>query len=554
MAHLLLLIWTLLLAPTALAAKPPMPSCVNPRAAADTLFVWQTADNHNPTHAATCLDSPDGASPEALAVQLKTVLDARGLWVPVHAMSTDPEYVDAQGDPHLLPMPAEAPWLSLERGDDGLWRYSRRTLEEVPRLYRDTFSPISQWFQAQLPSVFYNRIAGFYLWQAAYAILLVLVAWSTGRVVDWLLIGQVRRWVERAGLRLPEAAHHQLRLPLVVLSMAIILWWGVPDLQLRVNVSWTLLALLKVLVAFAVVLATSRVVNIAAGVFEARAELTDSKLDDQLVPLARQAAQVVVWSLGVLFILQNQGIDVAGLIAGLGIGGLAFALAAKDTIANLFGSLNIFLDKPFQVGDSIEVGGVSGVVEEVGFRSTRVRTFHNSLVTVPNSNITNANVDNMGQRPKRRVRVTLGLTYDTTPERLQAFVEGIRAILAAHPKVEQSYEAHFNEFGASSLDILVNFHVTTRSWTEELETRSQVFLAILRLAEELDVSFAFPSTSVYLESTPEQPLGERPPRTLDDLEAVFAAYGPRGAKAANGSVPFQRSYSAHTLRDEGQGE
>src|SRR5690606_24921192 len=141
-----------------------------------------------------------------------------------------------------------------------------------------------------------------------------------------------------------------------------------------------------------------------------KAESTDSKLDDQLVPLLRKAMKIFVVLVGALFLLQNLDVNVASLVAGLGIGGVAVALAAKDTIANFFGSLMIFIDRPFQIGDWVKIGETEGIVEVVGFRSTRVRTFYNSLVTVPNAHFTEAAIDNLGMREYRRTSTVLNLT------------------------------------------------------------------------------------------------------------------------------------------------
>ena len=133
--------------------------------------------------------------------------------------------------------------------------------------------------------------------------------------------------------------------------------------------------------------------------------------------------------LGILIVLQNMGVNVFSLLAGLGLGGLAFALAAKDTAANLFGSIMILTDRPFKIGDWVKMDGVEGTVEEIGFRSTRVRTFYNSLITIPNATIANVQIDNLGVRQYRRTTATLGVTYDTSMEKMNQFVEGIRKII-----------------------------------------------------------------------------------------------------------------------------
>ena len=224
--------------------------------------------------------------------------------------------------------------------------------------------------------------------------------------------------------------------------------------------------------------------------------------------------------------------DVASLIAGLGIGGLAFALAAQDTIANLFGSATIFASRPFQIGDWVNVNGTEGVVESVGFRSTRIRTFYNSLVSIPNSRVADSVVDNYGAREFRRFKTVLGLTYDTTPEQMQAFVEGIRAILKSNPAVRQEYyEVHFNSFGDSSLNVLVYAFFKTDSWTTELTEKHNILLDIMRMAEELGVSFAFPTQTLHLESVA-TPAAQNQSESKDAaaLASAVESFAPGGSK------------------------
>lgn len=222
-----------------------------------------------------------------------------------------------------------------------------------------------------------------------------------------------------------------------------------------------------------------------------------------LLRLLRQTLQILALVFCLLMGAQNMGMDVASLIAGLGIGGLAFALAAKDTLANLFGSIMIMIDRPFRIGDYIVAKGTEGTVEEIGFRSTRVRTPANSLVSIPNSELVLANIDNLGMREFRRVRETYGLEYGTPPERIEAFCSGVRAILAANPAVKQgAYEVWFSGLGASSLDVLVNYHLGVTTWTAELENRQAILLEVLRLAERLGIGFAFPTQTLHIGTLP----------------------------------------------------
>jgi MscS family membrane protein len=265
-----------------------------------------------------------------------------------------------------------------------------------------------------------------------------------------------------------------------------------------------------------------------------KAAKTETRLDDQLVPLIRRTAKAFMIVIGGIFVLQNLNVDVASLVAGLGLGGLAFALAAKDTLANTFGSLVIFVDRPFQIGDWVVNGDSEGTVEDVGFRTTRIRTFYDSLVTVPNAKLTDTAIDNMGMRAYRRIKVVLGLTYSTTPEQMQAFVEGLRAIVAAHPETRKDkYEIHFNNFGAFSLDVLFYVFVKVPGWSDELRARHELFLSALKLAKDVGVEFAFPTQTLHVDSFPQQP--SRPvghALARDRLTGVVESYGP-GGPAAN---------------------
>ena len=263
------------------------------------------------------------------------------------------------------------------------------------------------------------------------------------------------------------------------------------------------------------------------------ADRTESTLDDQLVPLFSRTIKIMVVILGVLLAIQNLGINVLSLLAGLGIGGLAFALAARDTVANFFGSLMILFDRPFQVGDWIVVDGAEGTVEEIGFRSTRIRTFYNSVVSIPNSEIANAHIDNMGSRRYRRTRTYLSVTYDTPPETMEAFLEGIKNIIKANPHTRKDYfHCVFHEYGDSGLNILLYFFFEVSNWSEELVQRQNVFLEILRLAKDLGVEFAFPTQTLHVESFPEKKPGRKTVRLGRDKLTRFAeAYGQNGERS-----------------------
>lgn len=499
---LLFLAALLLLAPPAHAQAE---LCGNPQSATASLLDYLQPNRWEPAKAARCLDVPEDreADRKRLAIKLKKVLDAKGLYVPTSELPNDPDHTDEFGRNRLEPL-ATFPEVYLVK-KDGKWLYSRETVGSIDPLYASTFSGISQAFQDLLPSVFFRRFAGVELWQVVYFLLLVGLSFVSGRIAQKLLSDQFLRVARRFGVEGPAELIKRTRDPLTWLATGAVFLWGIPDLQLSVRQSQVLLLFARAITAGAFVLVAVRIVDIGADLWARKAESTDSKVDDQVVPLVRRAVKVVIASVAALVVIENMGVDVAGLVAGLGIGGLAFALAAKDTLENVFGSIVIFLDRPFQVGDWVVIDGdVEGVVEEVGFRTTRIRTFYNSVLSVPNGKVAMARVDNMGLRRYRRLKTTIGVTYDTPRDTLDTFVDRIRTLFQDDPAVwDGALEVHFHSFGPSSLDILIYSFLDVPSWTAELENRHRLFSEIMGIAEELGVGFAFPSQSVYLETVPD---------------------------------------------------
>jgi MscS family membrane protein len=255
---------------------------------------------------------------------------------------------------------------------------------------------------------------------------------------------------------------------------------------------------------------TFRIIDIIAYYLYIQAKKSESTLDDQLVPLIVKSLRIVVATVGILFILQNFGYNVTSFLAGLGIGGLAFALAAQNTISNLFGSITIFSDKPFQLGDWIQVGDIEGTVEDVGFRTTRVRRFDQALVTVPNSQFINTGVVNYSAMKKRRITFNLGLTYGTSASKMNEVVAGIKKIIEEDEEFEHSfYMVRFTEFGAYSLNIFIYCFSKTTDWAQSLRVKEKFNLKIMQLVEELGVQIAFPSQTIYLNKNPELIPGNR---------------------------------------------
>ena len=243
-----------------------------------------------------------------------------------------------------------------------------------------------------------------------------------------------------------------------------------------------------------------KVIDFIGLILNKRAEATENKMDDQLIPFIIEIVKIITYAFGLIVVMGNIfEVNITALATGLGIGGLALAMASKESLENLLGSFTIFFDQPFTVGDIVTVGAVTGVVEKVGFRSTRIRTFDKSLVTVPNKKMIDAELDNLGLRPVRRVKFNIGLTYETTAEQIKAIVTDIQEMINMHTKTNQDGRVRFQEFGASSLDIMVMYFVDSPKWEDLIDVKEDVNYKIMEIVKKHNSDFAFPSTTVYLQ-------------------------------------------------------
>jgi len=501
--------------------------CATPR---EAMSLWL---GPAPAAAVPCAVVPDDMSEVgagAALVDLRRVIDARGVMLSPTDAPDNPDHKDARTqEPRFVPVQS-LPELELVKTTTG-WRFSSSTLRNARRLHDETFVVDLARLAGRLPPWASMSLFSVAVWQMLAVIVLVLIGAVLRVVVSAVAIAQVRRLMKRFDMHWSDSVLIPATAPLGLLVWAGVVAIWLPVVGLPAGLSAILMVAVRLVAASSVVLVAYRLVDVLAESLAERAEKTHTKLDDQLVPLIRRALKIAIIAIGSVFVLQNLHIDVASLVAGLGLGGLAFALAAKDTISHLFGSVTIFVDRPFQIGDRIVACDVDGTVEEVGFRTTRVRTLYDSLVSIPNGKLTDAIIDNYGRRQFRRTMCTLNLTYATTTDQLEAFCAGVRGILAAHPATRKdNFEVHFSGFGAHSLDVLVYFFVLVPSWSAELRARHEIYLDIMRLAERLGVDFAFPTQTLHVDtvSTPRDIGIAAPPKT-DALVAAVKAFGPGGS-------------------------
>ena len=471
------------------------------------------------------------ADKEQLAQQLLKVLDARGLLVVYSEIPDTPNYIDSlSGLPQYI-LFNDLPEVYLRKvGSE--WLFSESTIEQIPVLYRATFSSTLEAFIDRLPLVAKTEWMGLYVWQVIGLFVWILLALVIRNLFERILTQYLTGWAKKTRIEWDDLLLESVQKPLGLVVLISFLLLSYTNLQFGVSFNLYLSKILSISLSIAIFWVIYNLIDVFAEYLTHVTGRTENSLDDQLVPLVRKTLRVFIVVLGVIVILQNNGYNVASLIAGLGIGGLAVALAAKDTLANFFGSITIFVDRPFRMGDWIKTSAAEGTVEEVGFRSTRIRTFYNSVVSVPNSSLANSEIDNLGMREFRRLKTILNLTYDTSPEQMEAFVEGIKAIVKANSNFRQDYyEIHFHAFGAHSLDVLVYVFFSVPDWSTELQQRHNFLLEILRLAKALKVEFAFPTQTLHIDSHIQGELAEKPSPSTDSLIHQIKSFGPNGEDA-----------------------
>lgn len=284
---------------------------------------------------------------------------------------------------------------------------------------------------------------------------------------------------------------------IVVSSLAFII---VEYLNLPVSLAKYVFIIVKVFLMFNVV----RICYMAAEAFghslEEWAAHSSNQFDDQLAPFASRTIKIMVIIVGVLVGLQNFGVNVTALLAGLGIGGVAIAFAAQDTVANVFGTITIIMDRPFKLGDFIKLGDTEGIVIEVGFRSTRIRTFYNSVISIPNSVVAKERIDNMTLRDGWfRFRQIAGFTYDASIEQITSFCENLHYQLKQDKAVDQTrIIVAFNSFGDSSLNVLIQFHYQLEPDQQDPKKVEEFLILIARIAAENKLDWAFPTRTVHM--------------------------------------------------------
>lgn len=462
-----------------------------------------------------------------LAIQLLQIYKGAGIVISFARIPNIPDYKeDSLSGNNIYIVNANFPNIYLEKDGDN-WYYSNETVESISSIHKELYPFGVDKLLVLLPKLGTTKYVGFHLWQLIGILFIILISLIIHKIFTLIIEKIIIRFLIKRGYKSVARRYvAPVARPMSILILFPILLFLIPVLQLSITINNYILLSLKALWPVFAIVVCYRIVDVLGMYMMKLAERTDSTLDDQLVPLVRKALKLFVIIVGALAILANLDIDILPLLTGLSIGGLAFALAAQDTLKNFFGSIMIFIDKPFQIGDWITSGNIDGTVEEVGFRATRVRTFRDSVTYVPNSLIADKTVDNHGLRNYRRFYTQIAINYDTPANVINVFIDGLRKIVDHHPQTRKdNYHVYLNDMADSSLNVMFYIFFEVPTWGDELRCRHEVLIEIIKLAEELGVNFAFPTSTLHMETFPEKksnsPIYQKNPTMLKKQLQAF---------------------------------
>jgi MscS family membrane protein len=469
-------------------------------------FLWAARAGDWDT-AATHLDLRDRKPGEGaeLAQRLKTVLD-RKLWVDLDALSNDPDGYKNDGLPDRRDLVGTIKTrdgtvqVQVERLNTASgvreWKIARVTLQQLPALWAEFGDgPLAQ----LLPAWFFTwHLLDVQLWQwIAIGVLLLLataIAWIVTRPLLMLGMWFARRRASNLDAAIAELIKGPLRLAVTVG----VFWAGILAVRLALPVHRFFMGLLSALLTLAITWTVMRLVDGVTRAMAIRLAERGQAVATSAIPLGRRIAKTFVVFVALLVVFQNFGFDMTGVLAGLGVGGLAVALAAQKSLENLFGGLSLIVDQPVRVGDTCRFGDRVGTVEDIGLRSTRIRTPDRTIVTVPNADFSALHIENFAVRDRMLFTTTIGLRYETTPDQMRWLLRALRQVLLDHPKVDPDpARVRFVKLAQSSLDVEIFAYVLTSDGNEFLEIREEILLRFMDVIAQGGSGFAFPSQTSY---------------------------------------------------------
>jgi len=441
-----------------------------------------------------------------LARELKAVLD-RTLVVDLEALSAAPDGNLQDGQPKDRDLLGTIEtnegtvklYLERVRGDDQAleWRFSRPSVGKIDRLYEEFGHEPP--FANRLPPLFFSvRFLDTALWQWIGLAALTTGALLFALLASIVLLGLARFTTRRTRGTIDDAIVEMVVGPLRLVLGVIFARALLPQLWLPLAVHRVVAGAITGLLVVALTWVAVRMVTLVSRVAQLRLTAQGSAAGISAIPLARRMVNVLVVVAAMVLVLANLGVNMTGVLAGLGVGGLAVALAAQKSLENLFGGVTLISDQPVHVGDFCRFGDRVGTVEDIGLRSTRIRTLDRTLVTIPNAEFSSLQIENFARRDRIFLSMRLGVRYETTPDQLRYLLIALKTLLLAHPKIDPDpARVRLVGFGAYSLDVDVFAYVRTIDYNEFLAVREDLMLRMMDVVAESGTGFAFPSQTNY---------------------------------------------------------
>lgn len=336
------------------------------------------------------------------------------------------------------------------------------------------------------------------LWKYLFSLVYIFLAFYVSKLLDYLTRVWLKKWADRTKTKFDDLVLELLNGPVKVLAFMIFLRIGLDVFAWPATVQKILTKGFTVIVAISLTYMAMKFIDLLLNFWRQRAAVKDDEaFNKQLFPIIRKSLKIFVIVVATLVTLDNLNVNITAAIASLSIGGLAVGLAAQDTLANLFGAIAVFLDKPFKIGDRIQIDNVDGNVESIGLRSTRVRNLNGHLVTIPNKTMGNATIINIAARERIKTEMNLGLTYDTPVEKLKLALQIIQEVFGGHPMTGELLTS-FNKFDSSALNILVVHHWKNSDFAASLAGLQEMNLTLKERFDKEGINFAFPSQTLYV--------------------------------------------------------
>ena len=350
---------------------------------------------------------------------------------------------------------------------------------------------------SQVPAL-QREVAGFPLWQYVASLVWIILAFMVASILDSLMTKQLRRLTAKTKTNLDDKLIEILHTPVKVIVTMVMLNAGIHMFQWPEWAESALGTLFALTMAGTAIYLAMKLVELFLEFTEQRYFADDAQMAKLMMPVISKSLKVFIVVIGALTTAQYLGLPITSVIAGLGIGGVAVALAAQNTLANLFGTITILSDRPFRVGDRVQIDKYDGAVETIGLRSTRLRTLEGHLVTIPNKTVADSPINNVTMRPNIRQLITLNLTYGTSPEKMQEAVTILRDIFTKHPLTHDAW-IYWKDYGAHSLDIFIVYWCKSTVFKEFLEAMQEINVEIKKRFDAAGLDFAFPTQTIQLQ-------------------------------------------------------